>query len=213
MIGNVLIHLGIALSSFSGLAEREVEEIGNVANRAASPTRTDDEHGQGHSSSTTESDAAKPSATTVQHKRFEPFAGTFNAEVKLWTGSGDPTVTTGVMTNTLVLRGRYLQQVFKSDPAPDSWGHGFWGFNQATNKFEGFWIDSRSTKMQIEVGDVDETGTVWTMVGEITGPSGNAVKKRSVITLEDNDRHKVEMFFTRPDGNEVKVVEIRYERV
>ena len=66
--------------------------------------------------------------------------------------------------------------------------------------------------MQSEVGDVDDTGMVWTMVGEMTDPNGNAMKKRSVITLEDNDHHKIEMFFSGPDGKESKAMEVRYER-
>ncbi len=163
-----------------------------------------------------EIDVAEMSAPTEQHKRFEPFAGTFKAEVKLWMGPGDPVVSTGVMTNTLVLGGRFLQQTFKGDPGGGSVsafeGHGFWGFNKATNKYEGFWIDTGSTQMQTEVGDVDDTSRLWTMIGETTDPKGNTLKKRSVITLEDNDHHKVEMFFPGPDGSEFKGMEIRYER-
>ncbi len=163
-----------------------------------------------------ESDVAEMSAPTEQHKRFEPFAGTFKADVKLWMGSGDPVVSAGVMTNTLILGGRFLQQVYKGDPEsgpfPDFEGRGFWGFNKAKNKYEGFWIDTASTQMQTEVGDVDDTGRVWTMVGEMIDPTGNTIKKRSVITVEDNDHQKIEMFFSGPDGNEFKAMEIRYER-
>ena len=50
------------------------------------------------------------------------------------------------------------------------------------------------------------------MVGEMTDPTGNKMKKRSVITLQDNDHHKMEMFFAGPDGNEAKGMEISYER-
>ncbi len=165
---------------------------------------------------TADCDFAEMSATTEQHKRFEPFAGTFKAEVKMWMGPGDPMVSTGVMTNTLVLGGRFLEQVFKGDPGggpfPDIEGRGFWGYNKATNKYEGFWIDTASTEMQTQVGEVDSTGRVWTRVGDMTDPKGNTLKKRSVITLEDNDHHKMEMFFSAPDGKEFKAMEIRYER-
>ena len=212
MSGNVWIHVAILLTTFSGLAERKFEKHGNGNERSERKTRPDDENEKGGSAAAAESGVSEPSATTGQHKRFVPFAGTFKADVKLWKGSGDPIVSGGVMTNTLVLGGRYLQQAFKGARSGDSEGHGFWGLNQATNQYEGFWIDASSTKMQIEVGDVDDTGRVWTMIGEITGPTGKTMKKRTVITLEDNDHHKIEMFFTRPDGNEVKVMEIRYER-
>ena len=212
MTGNLSIHLAILLTTFSGLAEREFEKLRSVDEFSENTARPGDGLENRDTSTAAESEVAKPTSTTGQHKEFEPFAGTFKAEVKLWMGPGNPMVSTGVMANTLVLGGRYLQQTFKGDPSPESEGHGFWGFNQATSKYEGFWIDARSTKMQIEVGHVDDTGRVWTMVGEITGPRGNTMKKRSVITLEDKDHHKVEMFFTRPDGSEVKVVEISYER-
>ena len=212
MIGNVLIHVAILLGTCTGLAEREFENPRTLTERPESATRADDEHKKGDSTTAAENQTVELSASTGQRTRLEPFAGTFNAEVKLWTGRGDPMVSAGLMTSKLVLGGRYLQQAFKGDPSPNTEGYGFWGCNQATNKYEGFWLDTNSARMRIEVGDVDDTGRVWTMFGEIIGPTGNAMKKRSVITLEDNDHHKVEMFFTRPDGTEVKILEINYER-
>ena len=38
------------------------------------------------------------------------------------------------------------------------------------------------------------------------------MKKRSVITLIDNDHNKIEMFFVGDDGNETKAMEINYTR-
>lgn len=241
MSGNAWIPLAILLTTFSGMAELqrlaaedslsigylpmsetsgrvecEFGKHGNVTERSENTIRPDDEQEKGDFIMAAENDCAEMSATTEQHRRFEPFAGTFKAEVKLWMGPGDPVISTGVMTSTLVLGGRFLQQAFKGDPGggpfPDFEGLGFWGFNKATNKYEGFWIDTVSTQMQSEVGDVDDTGMVWMMVGEMTDPKGNAMKKRSVITLEDNDHHKIEMFFSGPDGKESRAMEIRYER-
>ncbi len=167
-------------------------------------------------SSTHEAACSEMGALAEAHKKFEPFVGTFKAEVKMWMGPGEPFVSTGVMVNTLDLGGRFLRQIYTGDqtdgPFPNFEGRGFWGFNKATNKYEGFWIDSASTMMQTEVGAVDEAGKVWTMVGEMTDPTRNKMKKRSVITLQDNDHHKMEMFMAGPDGNEAKGMEISYER-
>lgn len=233
MIGNVCIHLAILLTTCSGLAEQQRQEgedtspIGQLAmdetsgrvpetESSQNPTRAGDARQKGDPIMPTEGDLAEMSAPTEQHKRFEPFAGTFKAEVKMWMGPGDPVVSAGVMTNTLVLGGRFLEQVYKGDPGggpfPDFEGRGFWGFNKATSKYEGFWIDTTSTQMQTDFGNVDNTGRVWTMVGEMTDQTGNTLKKRSVITLEDNDHQKIEMFFPGPDGKEFKAMEIRYER-
>lgn len=166
---------------------------------------------------THDSGCAEMGGIVDAHKRFAPFAGTFKAQVKMWMGPGEPQVMSGVMTNTLDLGGRYLQQTYKGDqtdgPFPCFEGRGFWGFNTVTKKYEGFWIDSASTFMQNEVGDVDSSGKKWTMIGHMTDPqSGGPLQKRSVITLKDKDHHSMELFFKGPDGNEFKAMEIQYAR-
>lgn len=152
-----------------------------------------------------------------EHERLKPFLGTFSATVRIWTGPGDPMVSTGSMTNTLELGGRFVKQDYKGDPTPDPTpfpnfeGKGYWGFNKHTQKYEGFWIDSASTVMQHEAGTVDESGKVWAMTGEIVGPDGEATTKRSVITLVDDDHHRMEMFFTKGD-REFMGMDIQYTR-
>lgn len=156
-------------------------------------------------------------APTAQHERLTPFIGTFKAEVKIWMGPGEPSVTTGTMHNTWTLGGRFVRQSYKGDsvpgpnPFPDFEGQGYWGYNKNTGQYEGFWIDTASTVMQNEKGSVDEPGKVWTMTGEIVGPDGESSIKRSVITLVDDDHHHMEMFFTK-GGQEFKGMEIQYAR-
>lgn len=157
------------------------------------------------------------SALAEEHKRLAPFVGTFRAEVKIWMGPGEPSISTGTMINTFELGGRFLQQVYKRDsgggPFANFEGRGYWGFNKATKKYEGFWIDTASTIMQMETGQVDKSGKVWTMAGSFTDPgSGRPMTKRSVITLQDKDHHSLEMFFPGPDGKDAKGMEIRYTR-
>lgn len=159
-------------------------------------------------------DFAKMAEPTEAHRKLAPFAGTFRAEVRIWMGPGEPNVSTGKMVSSWDLGGRFLKQEYKGDPNegpfPDFEGRGYWGYNKSTERYEGFWIDNASTMMQNEVGGLDESGRVWTMVGEVTGPQGKATK-RSVITLDDDDHHRMEMYFDSPDG-ESKGMEIRYER-
>lgn len=152
------------------------------------------------------------------HEKFKPFVGTFKAEVRIWMGPGDPMESTGVMVNTLEIGGRFLQEVYTGDPSsggpfPDFAGRGYWGYNSVSNKYEGVWMDTASTMMQFEFGDVDASGKVWTMIGEIPSPQGDGmIRKKSIITLKDNDHHSMEMYFTMPDGNEHKTMEIHYTR-
>jgi len=119
------------------------------------------------------------------------------------------------MVNTLDLGGRYLKQTYAGDPNdgpfPEFQGQGYWGYNTVTKEFEGFWIDTASTVMQTDRGTVD--GDTWTMLGSTTNPqTGEPMKKRSVIRLENNDRHSIEMYFDLPGAGEVKTMEIVYTR-
>ncbi len=153
-----------------------------------------------------------------EHELLKPFAGEFKATVKMWMGPGEPMISTGRMKNSLHLNGLFLHQDYIGDPNdgpfPSFEGKGYWGYNQTQQRFEGFWIDNASTIMQNETGQVDQRGKVWTMQGQMICPgTGESMKKRSVISLIDNDHNKIEMYFTMPNGNEMKSMEIEYERI
>ena len=163
------------------------------------------------------SEAQSIAGPAEHHEKLKPFEGTFKAEVKLWMGPGDPMVSTGTMVNSWQLGGRYLHQDYAGDavegPYPSFCGKGYWGFNTTANHYEGFWIDNASTMMQMETGSVDDSGRVWTMNSTFTHPqTGQDMGKKTIITLVDNDHHTMESFFSTPDGNEMKTMEIRYQR-
>ncbi len=156
-------------------------------------------------------------ATTEAHDLFKPFVGTFRAKVKMWMGPGEPMVSTGVMTNSLDLGGRFLRQVYKGDandgPFPNFEGRGFWGYNTTDNRYEGMWIDTACTALQTEQGQVDASGKVWTMLGSMTNPqTGQPMGKKSVITLHDKNTHEMAMFFDMVDGNWQQGMQISYTR-
>lgn len=162
-------------------------------------------------------DFAAMAAPTEAHDKLKPFIGAFKAEVKMWMGPGDPMVSTGTMENTPDLGGRFLHQSYKGDPNEGPFGEfegrGYWGYNTVDNRYEGVWMDTASTMMQTETGEVDESGKVWTMIGQMTcGQTGQPMTKKSVITLIDDNTHTMEMFFDKGDGNECKMMEIQYTR-
>jgi hypothetical protein len=149
----------------------------------------------------------------THHRKLDPFAGTWNARVRHWMHPGaDANESTGTMTSTWVLGNRFLKQEYKDDSGQFE-GTGFWGYNNVTGRYEGFWIDVMMTGMTYDVGDCDEAGKVWTMSGESEFPTaGRKVAKRTIITLLGPDRHVMEMHYTGPDGDEFKALEIEYAR-
>lgn len=153
---------------------------------------------------------------TEHHDRLKAFKGTYQSEVKIWFGPGDPMLSTGTMTNTMQVDGLYLQQEYVGDPNegpfPSFIGKGFWGYNTYTDKYEGFWIDNASTMMQLETGSVDESGKVWEMHSQVVLPD-KTMNRRSLITWIDEQNHTMEMFFQGDDGVEFKNMEIKYSKV
>jgi len=163
------------------------------------------------------SECAEMAKTTEAHARFKPFIGKFKARVQMWMAPGDPMISTGVMTNTLELGGRYLHQSYKGDPNPGPFpsfeGRGYWGYNTTDNRYEGFWIDNACTFMMTEQGQVDAAGKVWTMHGSMTNPqTGQPMKKKSIVKLESENRHTMEMFFQSPGSDWQRSMHIEYTR-
>lgn len=152
-----------------------------------------------------------------EHALMKPMEGTFTSEVKIWMGPGEPAISTGVMKNSFQVGGLYLFHDYKGDategPFPSFVGQGYFGFNTTASKFEGLWIDNVSTAMQMETGTVDESGRVFEMHSEFVMPgAGVTFQKRTVITIVDDNHHKMISFITPPGGEEIKNMEINYTR-
>lgn len=153
-----------------------------------------------------------------EHALLKPLEGTFSSQVKMWMGPGDPTVSTGLMKNSFRLNGLYLFHDYKGDqvegPFPRFEGQGYFGFNSTSGRFEGLWVDNVSTAMQMETGTVDASGKIFEMLSEFEMPGqGTTFKKRSIITVIDNDHHTMESYISPPDGQEMKNMMIDYKRV
>ena len=136
-----------------------------------------------------------------------------SAETTMWMGPGEPQKGTGVMKNSWTLGDRFLHHDYHATegPFPGFAGSGYWGYNRTTQEYEGVWLDTASTALQVERGTKD--GNVWTMTGAMKCPATGAdVQKKSVVTLQSKDHHTLEMFFVGPDGNEMKAMEIQYRR-
>ena len=95
-----------------------------------------------------------------KHDLLERFEGKFKAEIKMYIGPGDPIESTGTMTNTLVMDGRWVHQQFKgkdSDgPMETIEGAGYFGYNKPNGEFQGIWLDNTSTTMHLTTGFTDE---------------------------------------------------------
>ncbi|MCL4219728.1 MAG: DUF1579 family protein [Phycisphaerales bacterium] len=154
---------------------------------------------------------AEMAALAPQHKLLETFIGAWSAEVTMWMGPGQPQVTRGVMVNTSILGGRFIEQKYQGH-GYDFQGSGLFGYNKSSGRFEGLWIDTMSTMMQMDTGDYDPATRTFTMVSEMTCPEMGAMTKRSLIKVHGPDRHTMEMYVGAPGAPESKCMEITYTR-
>ena len=122
-----------------------------------------------------------------KHACMKPLEGTFKSEVKMWMGPGEPTVSTGKMINSFHINGLFLHQDYAGDGTEGVFanflGKGYFGYNSVLGCFEGFWIDISTDQMQLETGQVDESGKKWEMISEVSYPGSGAKIKKT-------DRHR-----------------------
>ncbi|KAA0214661.1 MAG: DUF1579 domain-containing protein [Leptolyngbya sp. PLA3] len=150
-------------------------------------------------------------ALAPEHKHLEAFIGEWNAEVKIWMGQGEPQVTRGVMVNTFILGGRFIEQKYQGH-GYDFQGSGLFGYNKASGKFEGLWIDTMSTMMQTDIGTYDPGKKTFTMLSKVNCSEMGEMTRTSLIKVHGPDKHVMEMYFAPQGGTEDKCMEITYTR-
>lgn len=154
---------------------------------------------------------AEMAALAPEHEHLAPFIGTWDAEVKMWMGPGEPQVSSGVMSNTWILGGRFVEQKYQGHTYGFE-GRGLFGYNKSAGKFEGLWVDNCSTMMQTDTGEYDAGTKTFTMISRMSCGEMGEMTKRSIITVHSPDKHTMEMYFAPKDGPEGKCMEITYTR-
>lgn len=150
-----------------------------------------------------------------QHALMEPLVGDWDCESWWWDTPDqvEPVKSTGSATFSWILDGHYLQQEFRGTfMGAEFQGIGLVAYDKVAGHYQSVWMDSMSTGMMYETGDIDETGKVFTFEGSYNDPmSGGVVEMRTVHTIESPDRHVVAMYHTGP-GEEFKMGELVYTR-
>jgi len=149
------------------------------------------------------------------HKKLEPFVGTFDAKVRMWSDpSKPPQESTGTMTNSWVMGNRFVQQSFEGSLMGQPFqGTGYVGYDNVSKKIQSVWMDSMSTGMMYMTGTADASGKAVTTKGTMSDPgSGRTVPVQDKITVVDNDHHTFELWGKGPGGKQMKYMEIEYTR-
>jgi uncharacterized protein DUF1579 len=156
-------------------------------------------------------DAATPGAP---HKAMQNLVGTWNSTIKMYDNPGTPTESKGKSTFTSILDGRYVQEHAEGNfnGMPFN-GYGTFGYDNVSKKYVGSWIDSMGTGIMQSTGSSPDNGTTINWEGTSSDPiSGKTLTFHSMMKMVNKDQYHFEMNGPGPDGKEMKMMEIDYNR-
>jgi uncharacterized protein DUF1579 len=148
------------------------------------------------------------------HKLMAKSVGTWDGNITMWMKPGAPAMnSTGVLTNTMIMGGRYLQGMntgnFMGQPFE---GIGMTGYDNAKKMFVSSWIDNMGTGMLYLTGSWDAATNSIKLSGmEVDPVTGKDIPIREVLKFIDDNNQVLEMYSTA-GGQEYKAMEIKYVR-
>jgi hypothetical protein len=163
------------------------------------------------------------------HAALKPLIGTWRVQMSFYATFGrspeaPPIVADGLIcTRTWVAGGRYIEDLTQGTIGGTEkyWRKGWLGYSIMDQRYEWVTIDMVNTTMMAYVGKpgsggqmpIDMSG-IFTDQGVAGEQSvGKPVGMRTVIKIENNDRHIFELYFTPPGKPEVLASRAIYTRI
>lgn len=146
------------------------------------------------------------------HAFLQNFEGEWDVTTTVWMQPGaGPIEAKNAASAELILGGRFL----KIDIKGVMLGQPFEalqivGYDNFSQKFNTFWIDSTSTAFYLSEGTLDEDKNAIFESGTWPDPmTGGTIKIRTVMSLVSKSEYVYQMFMAGPDGKEFKSMESR----
>jgi hypothetical protein len=149
-----------------------------------------------------------------EHEILKNDAGVWDATIELtMQPGGEPEVSKGVETNTLLDGGLWLVQDFKGEFKGTPYhGHTVTGYDFQKKKYVGTWVDSMSPGLTAIEGTYDAKTRTLTSRVEGPCPEGRVMKMRSTQKWKDADTRVFTMFSPPDFGDEFAMMKITYKR-
>lgn len=149
-----------------------------------------------------------------QHELLARRVGVWDASIRIEGGAGERArISRGVETVTMECGGLWLvaRLVGEMQGAPFE-GRGTYGYDPATGRYIGAWVDSTSTFFWLSEGEYDEKTRTLTLWMGAPGPDGKMVAWRTTDRQKDKRTRVFTMYQPGPDGEEEPAMEITYKR-
>jgi Protein of unknown function (DUF1579) len=152
---------------------------------------------------------------SAQHALLKKLIGTWKTEVSYWTTpTSKPLVTKGISVARPIFNGRFVEEMFKGTHAGQPYlGKGLTGFDNVSKTYVSSWADSLATDISIFRGTYNEEKKTVVYDADMNCPmTGGPIKVRSTLEFINDKQHIYRSFYLKPNGEEVKQMEITYTR-
>lgn len=148
------------------------------------------------------------------HKHLQKQVGKWDVTMKSWMQPNQPPMeSTGTAEVKPILGDRFVQTTFTGTVQGKPFtGIGTTGYDNTKKKYVGTWIDSMSTGIMRSEGTPDASGKVITANAIGTDPLSGKESRTRIVEKWESDNKKVEEFYERKGGKEIKTMEITYTR-
>ena len=102
---------------------------------------------------------------------LEAQAGTWDADITFPNEEPAKRKAKGVQVNRLRSGGMWIVNEFSVDGTPYE-GTGIWGFDRATGRYSGMWVDNNDQKMRLDDGRWDPAIRTMTWSADVAQPDG-----------------------------------------
>lgn len=150
-----------------------------------------------------------------QHAHLAGTQGKYTLKVKSWQSPDTPpSEDTGEATRRMTLDGRVLvEEVQSSMMGQPFTGLGLHGYDNVSGKYWATWNDSMGTGLMVAEGDCDDQGNC-AFTGSWNDPlTKGKITARMTSRWTGPDTEVFEMYGPGPDGKEMKMMELTYQRV
>lgn len=150
------------------------------------------------------------------HKVLKDFVGTWNTKVTIFSGEGQPPLTsTATSAIKPILGGRFVEEVYKGKHQGKPFeGRGLTGYDNVSQMYVSSWVDNMGTAIMMSKGHYDEQAKTFIFEGDYLCPVTRKMKKsRSMLRFESPSRNVYESYETLPTGGENKTMEIIYTKM
>ena len=139
--------------------------------------------------------------------------GEWDATISITPGPGaPPQASTGRLIGRLISGGRWLVTDFKNHTTGFE-GCGIYGYNPATKRYVGTWVDDMRTNIYVGDGDWDATTRTMTYHWTAKMPNGQAMSWKETSQVMSETEQVFRVLFPTPDGGEFEMMHVAYRKL